>query len=548
MYETIGEKDTRFIIVTGGVCSSIGKGVLVSSLGILLKNAGYTISVVKWDPYLNVDSGTMSPLEHGEVFVTDDGGETDLDLGHYERFLDVSLDKNASLTAGKLFNEILHKERAGAFLGRCIQLVPHAVDTIKQYLFALARNTKADIIFVEIGGTVGDIEGEIFLETVRQLKRALPDGAVTLCHLSYVPYLGWANEVKTKPTQHSVMLMKKSGLIPDALFLRTECDVDQSIRSKVALFCDVAEEAVFQLKTYTTIYKLFADLEGQGVGQIIQKIMRIKEPRSSDLRQWNQLVESIEQATETVRIGLIVKYHGNNDPYISVIEAMKAAAYAVKTSLVIEYIEAEALENNDAKAFEVLNAVDGIIVPGGFDKRGFEGKIIAARLAREKSKPYLGLCLGMQVMLVEAARSLLHLADASSTEIHPATTNPVIAMLDEQRTIQTKGSTMRLGSYECSILPGTRAHGAYRADKVNERHRHRYEFNNQFKAALESVGVSFSGVHATRNLIEIAELKEHPFMIGVQFHPEFISRPLRPHPLFLEFFKTTVAQKSKSLI
>ncbi|MBL4588159.1 CTP synthase [Candidatus Babeliales bacterium] len=543
MYEMTKEKETRFVVVTGGVCSSIGKGILVSSLGILLKSAGYSISVVKWDPYLNVDSGTMSPLEHGEVFVTDDGGETDLDLGHYERFLDVSLDKSSSLTSGKLFNEILRKERAGAFLGRCIQLVPHAVDMIKQYLFSLASSKQADVVLIEIGGTVGDIEGEVFLETIRQLKRELPVGMMTLCHLSYVPYLGWANEVKTKPTQHSVMLMKKAGIIPDALFLRTDFDVSDAIKSKVSLFCDVDKEAVFQLKTYPIIYKVFDSLNEQGVGEVVQKLMGIQSPKKANLSEWNALIDLIQDAEKEVRIGIIVKYHGSNDPYISVIEAMKSASYAVKVRLVIEYIEAESLENGDKKALDILHAVDGIIVPGGFDKRGFEGKVVATKWARNNKKPFLGLCLGMQVMLVEAARSLCNFKGASSTEIDPTTEYPIVSMLDEQQVVRVKGASMRLGAYKCTVVSGTRAYDAYQKNIVQERHRHRYEFNNLYRKSLEAAGVQFSGFYEKHDLVEISEIKDHPFMIGVQFHPEFLSRPLKPHPLFLEFFKTVVAQK-----
>ena len=544
MHEVTRGRETRFVVVTGGVCSSIGKGVLVSSLGILLKSAGYSISVVKWDPYLNVDSGTMSPLEHGEVFVTDDGSETDLDLGHYERFLDVSLGKDSSLTAGKLFNKILSKERAGAFLGRCIQLVPHAVDTIKQYLFDLASSSQADIVLIEIGGTVGDIEGEIFLETIRQLKRELSEGMMTLCHLSYVPYLGWANEVKTKPTQHSVMLMKKAGIIPDMLFLRTDFDVDASIKSKVALFCDVAEEAVFQLKTYSIIYKLFNSLNSQGVSEVLQKIMGIRSPKKADLSSWNTLIDSIQEADKEIHIGIVVKYHGSNDPYMSVIEALKAASYKVNVRLVVDYIEAGLLEKGDEKALDLLHSVDGIVVPGGFDKRGFEGKVIAAQWARTYKKPFLGLCLGMQVMLVEAARSLCGFKDASSTEIDPTTQYPIVSMLEEQRVVKVKGASMRLGSYECTIMPQTRAYDAYQENLVHERHRHRYEFNNQYRHDLEAVGIQFSGIHREHDLVEISEMKEHPFMIGVQFHPEFLSRPLKPHPLFVEFFKTIVDLKN----
>lgn len=542
--DDVQKTQTRFVVVTGGVCSSIGKGVLVSSLGTIFKGAGYKINVVKWDPYLNVDPGTMSPLVHGEVFVTADGAETDLDLGHYERFLDINLDASSSITTGKIFHEILQKEREGAYLGGCIQLVPHVVSCIKERLFKLAEKSEAEVVFIEIGGTVGDIEGEIFLETIRQLKRELPEGYLTICHLSYVPYLPWANEIKTKPTQHSVMLLKKAGLMPDAIFLRTEHEIDAAAVAKTALFCGVEEAAIFQVKTHAPIYKLFLDLDSQGVGAVLQQKMKLPEQRISNLSQWQDLVSNIEQASKKIVVGLIVKYHGTNDPYISVIEAIKSAAHGAQVQVKIEQIEAEALERNDAEAWQRLKTVDGVVVPGGFDKRGVDGKILATQWARENNIPFLGLCLGMQVMLIEIARSLGKMAGASSMELNPKTENPVITLLDEQQDVTSKGATMRLGSYLCAVRPGSKAHKAYKEQEISERHRHRYEFNNDFKQRLEAVGVIFSGVNPAQNLVEIAELEGHPFMVGVQFHPEFQSRPIRPHPLYTAHIEAILKQKS----
>lgn len=539
------QQNTKFIIVTGGVCSSIGKGVLISSIGVLIKGFGASVSVMKCDPYLNVDPGTMSPLVHGEVFVTSDGAETDLDLGHYERSIGIQLTRDSSLSAGQVFQEILTNEREGKFLGKCIQLVPHVVDTIKKKLLQLAVTTKANYILVEIGGTVGDIEGEVFLEALRQLRLDLP-GHMMHCHLSYVPYLNWANEVKTKPTQHSVMLLKKAGLIPDALFLRTEQLLSEESLKKISLMCGVPYDMIFQNMTRKPIYQLFLDLQKQQLPEKIQKFFDITNIQASYLDTWKNLIEIIKKPKEKITIGLIAKYIGTSEPYISVIEAIKAAGYACNRDVDIIAIDAHALEsklsNNNLdseyqKALELLTVVHGIIVPGGFDKRGCEGKIFAAQFAREKNIPYLGLCLGMQVMLIEAARNLLGIKNATSMEFDPHTKEPVITLLDEQNHVTDKGGTMRLGSYRCTLLKESKVQKAYGVDEVFERHRHRYEFNNSYKKQLEEKGVIFSGINTERNLVEIAELQDHPYMIGAQFHPEFISSPLKPHPLFIDFIK-----------
>lgn len=540
------KQKTKFIVLTGGVCSSIGKGVLVASTGTLLKNAGYSVSVVKWDPYLNVDPGTMSPTEHGEVFVTDDGAETDLDLGHYERVLGVHLNKFSSVSSGQIFKEILDKERKGEFLGKCIQLVPHVVDAIKSRFLHFALMTKADFILVEIGGTVGDMEGEIFLESIRQLKMQLPADKMFHAHLSLVPYLSWANEVKTKPTQHSIMLLKKAGLDPDGLFLRTDKKLTERTMKKVSVLCGVDQDLIFQVPTYSPIYKLFIDLHSQGLHKKIQKWVGIKKPKDSKLAQWENLIKLIEKKKKSVRIGLIAKYTASNDPYISVIEAIKSAAYANNRDVDIVVIPAEKLEKEKpagSKSWQQLESCDGIIVPGGFDKRGIEGKIQATTWARKKNIPFLGLCLGMHVMIIEIARSVLKLKNASSTEFDKDSKHPVISLLEEQQKITKKGGSMRLGAYPCTIVAGTIAYKAYKKKLVQERHRHRYEFNNAYKKRFEKSGVVFSGIYKEKNLVEISEYTPNTFMVGVQFHPEFLSNPLTPHPLFDAFMTAVISKK-----
>ena len=534
---------TKFITVTGGVCSSIGKGVLVSSLGVLLEKAGYTVSVVKWDPYLNVDPGTMSPLEHGEVFVTSDGAETDLDLGHYERMLGIHLTKTSSVSSGQIFESLIKGEREGKFLGRCIQLIPHVVSSIKERLLDFALEKDVDFVLTEIGGTVGDMEGDIFLEAVRQIRLDLGNNRFLHCHLSYVPYLSWANETKTKPTQHSVYNLKGMGLVPDALFLRADRSVGVSPCEKLSVMCGVNRDYIFQALTHKPIYKLFIDLNEQGVSQKVQEYFGL-EPRRPDLTGWKKFIELIEGSKKEVKIGLVAKYVGSNDPYISVIEAIESAGYwnGVKVNLIV--LEAEQIEkhksNPNETVMQLLRSVDGIVIPGGFDMRGVEGKIFAANWARENNVPYLGLCLGMQIMLIEFARSVLGMTDASSTEFNKNTTHPVISMLAEQQGIAQKGATMRLGTYPCRIVAGTKAHQAYCQDLVQERHRHRYEFNNAYRSEFEAAGVVFSGIYEEKNLVEMAELKSHQFMLGSQFHPEFTSRPLSVNPLFMAFMKAVV--------
>jgi len=545
--KTVIDNGTKFITVTGGVCSSIGKGVLVSSVGVLLKNAGYSIAVVKWDPYLNVDPGTMSPMEHGEVFVTADGAETDLDLGHYERIMQLHLTRKSSVSSGQIFEEVLQGEREGKFLGRCIQLVPHVVDTIKNRLLDFAIEQKTDFVLIEIGGTVGDMEGNTFLEAIRQISLELGHHRLFHFHLSYVPFLSWANEIKTKPTQHSVYTLKGLGLIPNSLVLRAEKSVESKPREKLSVMCGVDKDLIFQVLTYKPIYKLFLDLEKQGLCEKIQQYFGIAKPRPTNLSQWQELIELIETSKKDVKIGLVAKYVGSNDPYISVIEAVSSAGYWNKVKVNLEVIEAEQLEKakNDPSAdvWKAMASLDGIIVPGGFDNRGVEGKMLAAKWAREHNVPYLGLCLGMQVMLIEFARNVLGLKDANSTEFDRNTTNPVISLLVEQQGVDRKGATMRLGTYPCKVLKGSKAHKAYGKDLVEERHRHRYEFNNSYKKKFEKAGVVFSGIYTEKNLVEISEIKDHAFMLGTQAHPEFKSSPLDVNPLFMEFMRVVVGGK-----
>lgn len=550
LIEKIRLSSVKFVVVTGGVCSSIGKGILIASLGVLLKGAGYSVSVLKWDPYLNVDPGTMSPLVHGEVFVTADGAETDLDLGHYERLIDLSLGKDSSVSSGQIYKEVLEGEREGRFLGKCIQMVPHVVDIAKKRLLEFALKHNVEFVLLEIGGTVGDIEGELFLEVIRQLKMDLGSKYVMHSHLSLVPFLNWANEVKTKPTQHSVMELKRAGLIPDCLFLRADRAIEQQSIDKLSVMCEIKKEYIFQVLTVDPVYKVFLNLQEQEVGEKIQKFFKLPELKKPDISPWKQFISNIAQSRQTLSIGLIAKYVGSNDPYISVIEAIKSSAYNLNYHVKIVVIEAEKLEKDchnqeNSDAWNDLRTVDGIVVPGGFDARGVEGKILACKWARENKVPYLGLCLGMQVMIIEASRSLLHLETANSTEFDAKTKDPVICLMSEQQNITTKGANMRLGSYICTLTKDTHAYNAYKTDTVLERHRHRYEVNKNYKEQFEKVGIVFSGMHMEMDLVEITEVKDHPFMIGSQFHPEFQSSPIKVHPLFKSFIEV-VAKCNKS--
>ena len=543
LIEEVKKQKTKFIVVTGGVCSSLGKGILISSIGVLLKNSGYSVSIIKWDPYLNVDPGTMSPLEHGEVFVTDDGAETDLDLGHYERMLQVRLTKESSVSSGQIYQELLDEERKGVFLGRNIEVIPDVSNTIKRRLLNFALQHPVDFILVEIGGTVGDVSGIMFLETVRQLKMELEPKQIMLCHLSYVPYLKWANELKTRPTRHSLIWLKQAGLSADALFLRTDFKTNKAIREKVAIMCGISKNLIFDALTVDILPKVFLNLDKQHVNESIQEWFGISNPKQADLARWKDLIEVIKSTKEKVTIGLIAKYVGSNDPYLSVFKALESAGYYNKVDVDVKIIEAEKLETmSEDELGNVFSKLDGILVPGGFGARGIEGKIIAARYARENKIPYLGLCLGLQVLLIEFARSVLKMNSATSTEFDKNTKYPIISLIEEQKNLREKGGTMRLGAYPCELVPGTKTYEIYGKSRILERHRHRYEFNNKYKKEFEAAGVIFSGIYKKENLVEIVEIKNHPFMIGTQFHPEFLSNYLTPHPLFREFIKVVKGQ------
>ncbi len=527
---------TKFIFVTGGVCSSLGKGIAASSIGALLKSAGFSVFPMKLDPYLNVDPGTMSPFQHGEVFVTDDGAETDLDLGHYERFIDVPLTKESTVTSGQIYTEVLGKERNGDYLGGTIQIIPHITRTIRERILLAAKVSKADVVLVEIGGTVGDIEGEPFLESIRHMRYQLGAERTLFVHLTLLPYLAASGELKTKPTQASVRELRRIGIAPDLILARSDLPIEPKHLKKIAMFCDVAEECVIPAPTVDSIYSIPENFEQCGITRIIEK--KLKLPlRKPKLEQWKKLSAKCARAKKKLKIACVGKYTDLDDAYISVNEALKAAAIAVDRELECEWVDAEKLVKKDSPEWTKIKSASGILVPGGFGKRGVEGKILVAEFARKKKIPYFGLCLGMQILVIEFARNILKLADASSEEFDPKTKNPVINFIPNQRKIRKKGGTMRLGAYRCELANGSIARKLYGAKNISERHRHRFEVNNDFREMLEKAGLRFSGVNPDADLVEISEVKNHPFMLGCQFHPEFLSRPFRPHPLFLGFVR-----------
>ncbi|MBF8265659.1 MAG: CTP synthase [Dehalococcoidia bacterium] len=522
----------KYIFVTGGVVSSIGKGITVASIGRLLKSHRISVLAQKLDPYLNVDPGTMSPYQHGEVFVTQDGAETDLDLGHYERFIDVDLTTASSVTTGQIYSSVIARERRGDFLGGTIQVVPHVTNQIKERIQGLTKNNDADVVIVEVGGTVGDIEGLPFLEAIRQMRKDVGRDNVLYVHLTLLPYISSTGELKTKPTQHSVNELRRIGIQPDVILCRSDYEVSEGIKEKVSLFCDVEKRAVIALPTVSTIYEVPLVLERAGLGHILMEKLGLKWD-DQDMEEWERLVEKLKTPHEPVQIALVGKYVELKDAYLSVKEALSHAALSLERDVNINWINAEELEKGSVDTF--LRSAQGIIVPGGFGYRGIEGMIEAARYARENSIPYFGLCLGMQVMVIEFARYVFQSKLANSTEFNPSTPYPVIDILPEQRDLKTKGGTMRLGAYPCCLVPGRLARCAYDENLIYERHRHRYEFNNQFREALDKAGLKASGLSPDGQLVEICELENHPFMLGTQFHPEFRSRPNRPHPLFRRF-------------
>ncbi|WP_391207460.1 CTP synthase [Psychrobacillus sp. L4] len=528
---------TKFIFVTGGVVSSLGKGITAASLGRLLKNRGLNVTIQKFDPYINLDPGTMSPYQHGEVFVTDDGAETDLDLGHYERFIDIKLNKYSNITTGKVYSSVLRKERRGDYNGGTVQVIPHITNEIKERLFLAAKETHADIVITEIGGTVGDIESLPFLETIRQMKRDVGSKNVMYVHCTLVPFIKAAGEMKTKPTQHSVKELRSLGIQPNVIVCRSEMPIPQDMKDKIALFCDIKPEEVIECIDADSLYEIPLMLQAQHLDQIVVDHFQL-DTKEADMTDWQALVDQVKSLSKTVRIGLVGKYVELQDAYISVVEAMKHAGYKFDADIEVKWVNAE--EVNDANVAEILSDVDGILVPGGFGDRGVEGKIAATKFARENKVPFLGICLGMQLATVEFARSILELQGAHSTELDPTTVYSIIDLLPEQKDIEDLGGTLRLGLYPCKLTPGSKAHQAYGEELVYERHRHRYEFNNEYREQFEAAGFVFSGTSPDGRLIEIIELPDHPFFVASQFHPEFVSRPQRPQPLFREFIKAAV--------
>ena len=524
----------KFIFVTGGVVSSVGKGISVASIGRLLKSRGISVSLMKLDPYLNVDPGTMSPYQHGEVFVTDDGSETDLDLGHYERFIDVNLTSLSNVTAGQIYSEIITKERQGEFLGATIQTIPHVTDAIKARINRLASESKADVIVVEVGGTVGDIEGLPFLEAIRQMRNEVGRDNVIYIHVTLLPFISSTSELKTKPTQHSVRELRSIGIQPDLIICRSDELVPDDIKRKISIHCDVPLHAVISLPTADTVYQVPLILEDEGLGHLVGDALGLPGPER-DMVDWRAMVSEIIEPKETVPIAIVGKYVDLEDSYISVKEALHHASLSHGLDVEVQWISSEQIEAEGPD--RLLGRACGIVVPGGFGPRGIEGMVRTVTYARDHEVPYFGLCLGMQVMVIEAARSLLGRLEANSTEFDPNTPDPVIDLMPDQRSVTDMGGTMRLGGYPCDLVKDTCAYSAYQEVRVLERHRHRFEFNNAYMEAFEQVGISPSGLSPDGRLVEIAEMHRdlHPFMVGVQFHPEFQSRPDRPHPLFRKF-------------
>jgi len=526
---------TKYIIFTGGVVSSVGKGVTAAAVGRLLKERGFAVAVQKLDPYINVDPGTMSPYQHGEVFVLDDGAETDLDLGHYERFIDTSLNRVCNVTTGQVYAEVIAKERRGDYLGGTIQVIPHITNEIKRRIGLVAKTTGAEIVLVEIGGTVGDIESLPFLEALRQMRSDVGRENSVYVHVTWLPHIGATDELKTKPTQHSVRELRSIGISPDMIVARSDHPVDEGLRDKIALFCDVERRAVVPMVTSPVLYEIPITLERAGVGEYLLERMGLKARRRPNWTEWERLIAKVRSSMPSVRIALVGKYVELHDAYMSVREALFHAALALGIEVEIEWVHAAELEKG--RGWDQVARSDGIIVPGGFGSRGIEGKIQAARYARQNQVPYLGLCLGMQLMVIEFSRYVLGNEEVNSTEFDRSTPHPVIDLMPDQRDITDMGGTMRLGLYPCELQPETVARRAYQQEMVSERHRHRFEFNNAYREVLNAAGMRFSGISPDGRLVEIAEMADHPFMLGTQFHPEFLSRPNRPHPLFVAFLE-----------
>ena len=535
---------TKYIFVTGGVVSSLGKGITAASLGRLLKNRGYKVTIQKFDPYINIDPGTMSPYQHGEVFVTDDGAETDLDLGHYERFIDVNLSKASNVTTGKVYQSVINKERKGEYLGSTIQVIPHITNEIKERVLRVGRNDNADIVITEIGGTVGDIESLPFLEAIRQVKKDVPNrNDVLYIHVTLIPYIHAAGELKTKPTQHSVKELRSIGIQPDIIVCRTEKTVSDDMKKKIALFCDVDARAVINNETCSTIYEVPLLLQEEGLDRIVLEKLGL-EDRHCDMDEWTAMVNRIKEtdaSDKEINIALVGKYVALHDAYLSVVESLHHAGYANGVQVKIKWIDSEELEKLGVNLDEVFGDISGIVIPGGFGSRGVEGKIATVRYAREHKVPFLGLCLGMQCAVIEFARHVCGMEGANSTVFVPDTPYPVIDLMADQADVTEKGGTMRLGTYPCKLMEGSVARSLYDNNEIiYERHRHRYEVNNDFRAKLEEKGLVFSGTSPDNRLVEIIELKDHPYFEATQAHPEFKSRPTRPHPLFMGLIKAAL--------
>lgn len=534
--------NTKYIFVTGGVVSSLGKGITAASLGRLLKSRGYRVTIQKFDPYINIDPGTMSPYQHGEVFVTDDGAETDLDLGHYERFIDINLSKNSNTTTGKIYQSVINKERRGDYLGGTVQVIPHITNEIKERVFRVGQQDNADFVITEIGGTVGDIESLPFLEAIRQVKKDVGKNDVLYIHVTLVPYISAAGELKTKPTQHSVKELRSIGISPDILVCRSEKPISKEMREKMAMFCDVDPDAVIQNLTARSIYEVPMLMEEQGLDTIVLRKLAM-EDKPKDMQGWHDMVARIlKKYDKKVTIAVVGKYVALQDAYISITESLRHAAVANEAELDIHWVNAEEIEADDTDMDKVMAGVDGILVPGGFGNRGIEGKIKAIQYAREHKIPFFGICLGMQCAVIEFARHVCGMADANSSEFNPNSAHPVIDLMPEQIDVEDLGGTMRLGLYPCKVYPDTLTSKAYNAELIYERHRHRYEFNNAFREKIVDKGLVLGGTLPNGRLVEIVELpeSEHPWFLGAQFHPEFKSRPTNPHPLFRDFVGAAV--------
>ena len=534
---------TKYIFVTGGVVSGLGKGITASSIALLLKSRGYKIFMQKFDPYINVDPGTMSPYQHGEVFVTADGSETDLDLGHYERFIDEELNYTSNITTGKIYKTVIDKERRGDYLGATVQIVPHITNEIKNKVYEAGNTSKADIVITEIGGTIGDIESQSFIEALRQIRNELGPSNTMFIHATLIPFIYGSNELKTKPTQHSVIELRSMGIQPDIIVTRSPISLDNNIKSKISLYCSIPKENVIESLDVKNIYQIPINYYNQKMDRIVLKQLNLPITRTN-LTGWNKLIEITNNLKSSIEISLVGKYVSLHDAYISVVESLKHAGYKYKTKININWVDSEKLEETD-NLDKIFKNTKGIIVPGGFGNRGIEGKIKAIKYARENNIPYLGLCLGMQLAVIEFARNVCGIKNASSKEFNELCEEPVIDLMQDQKSIVNMGGTLRLGNYECTLKKGTLAHKFYNEPKILERHRHRYEFNNKYKERLKQNGLVFSGINEQSDLVEIIEYPKNDFFIACQFHPEFKSRPTRPHPLFDNFIKYCIKKEIK---